>query len=29
MRVQTFLGLADKKLNEFLKMNGFQEKYRA
>lgn len=29
MSSQTFLSLDDKKLNGFLKMNGFQEKYRA
>ncbi len=29
MSVETFLKLEDKKLNEFLKTNGFQEKYRA
>ncbi|MAP80268.1 MAG: glycosyl hydrolase [Aequorivita sp.] len=29
MNVATFLALEDKKLNQFLKMNGFQEKYRA
>ncbi|WP_452225660.1 WD40/YVTN/BNR-like repeat-containing protein [Lacinutrix chionoecetis] len=29
MSVETFLNLDDKKLNGFLKMNGFQEKYRA
>ena len=29
MDAATFLALDDKKLNEFLKMNGFQEKYRA
>ncbi|MDN3722886.1 glycosyl hydrolase [Aequorivita sp. SDUM287046] len=29
MDVATFLALEDKKLNEFLKTNGFQEKYRA
>ncbi len=29
MTVETFLELDDKKLNEFLKTNGFQEKYRA
>ncbi|WP_456437480.1 VPS10 domain-containing protein, partial [Psychroserpens sp.] len=29
MSTDTFLKLEDKKLNEYLKMNGFQEKYRA
>ena len=29
MSVETFLALKDKKLNSYLKMNGFQEKYRA
>lgn len=29
MAVATFLNLSDKKLNAFLKSNGFQEKYRA
>ncbi len=29
MDVTAFLNLDDKKLNQFLKMNGFQEKYRA
>ncbi|MGB1210082.1 MAG: WD40/YVTN/BNR-like repeat-containing protein [Lacinutrix venerupis] len=29
MSTETFLALDDKKLNGFLKMNGFQEKYRA
>ena len=29
MSTDTFLNLEDKKLNEYLKMNGFQEKYRA
>ena len=29
MDVAAFLALDDKKLNQFLKMNGFQEKYRA
>lgn len=29
MDVETFLKLEDKKLNSFLKQNGFQEKYRA
>ncbi|MFD1161556.1 WD40/YVTN/BNR-like repeat-containing protein [Hwangdonia seohaensis] len=29
MTVTTFLNIEDKKLNEFLKTNGFQEKYRA
>ncbi|MGY8914223.1 MAG: VPS10 domain-containing protein [Flavobacteriales bacterium] len=29
MSAETFLKLEDKKLNEFLKTNGFQEKYRA
>tara|TARA_R110002012_G_scaffold11444_3_gene51617 strand:- start:39064 stop:41904 length:2841 start_codon:yes stop_codon:yes gene_type:complete len=29
MDVAAFLDLDDKKLNQFLKMNGFQEKYRA
>ncbi|WP_347373419.1 glycosyl hydrolase [Aequorivita sp. Q41] len=29
MAVADFLDLEDKKLNQFLKMNGFQEKYRA
>ena len=29
MSVDAFLKLEDKKLNSFLKMNGFQEKYRA
>ncbi|WGF93311.1 WD40/YVTN/BNR-like repeat-containing protein [Aequorivita marisscotiae] len=29
MDVATFLALDDKKLNQFLKMNGFQEKYRS
>ena len=29
MDVETFLKLDDKKLNSFLKMNGFQEKYKA
>jgi len=29
MSVETFLKLDDKKLNGYLKMNGFQEKYRA
>lgn len=29
MSTDTFLKLDDKKLNEYLKMNGFQEKYRA
>ncbi|MAB56604.1 MAG: glycosyl hydrolase [Aequorivita sp.] len=29
MDVAAFLNLDDKKLNQFLKMNGFQEKYRA
>ena len=29
MSVETFLNLSDKKLNSYLKMNGFQEKYRA
>ena len=29
MAVETFLNLEDKKLNGFLKTNGFQEKYRA
>jgi len=29
MDVTAFLALDDKKLNQFLKMNGFQEKYRA
>ncbi len=29
MDTATFLALDDKKLNQFLKMNGFQEKYRA
>ncbi|AUC82756.1 sialidase family protein [Lacinutrix sp. Bg11-31] len=29
MSTQAFLSLEDKKLNGFLKMNGFQEKYRA
>jgi photosystem II stability/assembly factor-like uncharacterized protein len=29
MDTATFLALDDKKLNKFLKMNGFQEKYRA
>ena len=29
MSTQDFLSLEDKKLNGFLKMNGFQEKYRA
>ncbi|MEJ1221569.1 VPS10 domain-containing protein [Sediminicola sp. 1XM1-17] len=29
MSTETFLKLEDKKLNEFLKTNGFQEKYRA
>jgi len=29
MSVDTFMKLEDKKLNEYLKTNGFQEKYRA
>ena len=29
MSTDTFLNLEDKKLNSYLKMNGFQEKYRA
>lgn len=29
MSIEDFLGLSDKKLNGFLKRNGFQEKYRA
>ena len=29
MTVDAFLNLKDKKLNSYLKMNGFQEKYRA
>ncbi|MEZ4801405.1 MAG: glycosyl hydrolase [Gelidibacter sp.] len=29
MNADTFLKLEDKKLNDFLKMNGFQEKYKA
>ena len=29
MSVDAFLKLEDKKLNTYLKMNGFQEKYRA
>ena len=29
MSTDTFLNLEDKKLNAYLKMNGFQEKYRA
>lgn len=29
MSVDAFLKLSDKKLNSYLKMNGFQEKYRA
>ncbi|SEK81148.1 BNR/Asp-box repeat-containing protein [Aquimarina amphilecti] len=29
MSVETFLSLEDKKLNRYLKTNGFQEKYRA
>ena len=29
MSVSNFLNLEDKKLNSYLKMNGFQEKYRA
>lgn len=29
MSTDAFLNLDDKKLNEYLKMNGFQEKYRA
>ncbi|WOD44778.1 VPS10 domain-containing protein [Hwangdonia lutea] len=29
MSVSAFLNIEDKKLNEFLKTNGFQEKYRA
>ena len=29
MSVDEFLGLKDKKLNSYLKLNGFQEKYRA
>lgn len=29
MNVAAFLALDDKKLNQFLKMNGFQEKYRS
>ncbi len=29
MSTSDFLNLEDKKLNDFLKMNGFQEKYRA
>ena len=29
MSVETFLNLKDKKLNTYLKSNGFQEKYRA
>ncbi|MFT6843201.1 MAG: hypothetical protein ACJASR_001976, partial [Psychroserpens sp.] len=29
MTTDTFLKLEDKKLNEYLKMNGFQEKYKA
>jgi photosystem II stability/assembly factor-like uncharacterized protein len=29
MSVETFLALTDKKLNSYLKTNGFQEKYRA
>ena len=29
MSTDTFLKLDDKKLNDYLKMNGFQEKYRA
>ncbi|MFY7670692.1 WD40/YVTN/BNR-like repeat-containing protein [Tenacibaculum sp. MEBiC06402] len=29
MSVESFLALSDKKLNSYLKMNGFQEKYRA
>ena len=29
MSVETFLNLTDKKLNSYLKNNGFQEKYRA
>lgn len=29
MSIETFLNLSDKKLNTFLKINGFQEKYRA
>lgn len=29
MTTETFLALEDKKLNAYLKMNGFQEKYRA
>ena len=29
MSSETFLNLTDKKLNTYLKMNGFQEKYRA
>lgn len=29
MSTETFLNLTDKDLNSFLKMNGFQEKYRA
>lgn len=29
MSVETFLNLTDKKLNGYLKTNGFQEKYRA
>ncbi|MEX0313337.1 MAG: glycosyl hydrolase [Allomuricauda sp.] len=29
MNTETFLALEDKKLNDYLKTNGFQEKYRA
>nr|WP_299385954.1 exo-alpha-sialidase [Allomuricauda sp.] len=29
MNVETFLALDDKKLNDYLKTNGFQEKYRS
>src|SRR5690606_8153298 len=29
MDIATFLNLDNKKLDQFLKMNGFQEKYRA
>ncbi len=29
MSLDVFLGLEDKKLNSYLRMNGFQEKYRA
>lgn len=29
MSEKTFLSLSDKKLNAYLKTNGFQEKYRA